>query len=174
MKEIEKLFKYTAFGVVAGGLSLFALTSCSDDDDDDVTPGQEYTAALKELYPGATNVKWERKSPYMVAEFRNTSRREVEVWFDNSTKWAQTTTDYERDEAELPLSVLESISMSDFSQWLIDDIDYVERPAGNYYVVEFEQQGSRDTDLVFDESGNILLTWPGGLGDITPLTPLTR
>lgn len=157
-----------ALGLVA--VSSAALTSC-DNDDDDITPKKEYVEAFRLLYPTATNVSWEGKSGgYVVAEFKNESRQEVEVWFDDQVQWAMTKTDYEKDFSAVPNEVMNDIKSSQYSTWYMDDAEYVERRDGNFYVVEVEQQGSPDTDLVYRADGTFVKAVPGTIESISPLT----
>ena len=46
----------------------FGLVACDDDDNHANVPS-EFEAALKQQYPDAKNVEWERKGKYRVAEF---------------------------------------------------------------------------------------------------------
>lgn len=154
------------------GLSAVALTGCDDDKDDDISPRKEYVEALRQLYPAANHVDWENKAGYIVADFKNDARQEVEVWFDNQVKWAMTTTDFDKDFTAVPAAIIDNIRISDYGTWTMDDAEYVERPAGNYYIVEVEKQGSRDADLVYREDGTFVKVVPGTIESLTPTTLL--
>ena len=153
-------------------LSSVALSSCDDDKDDDITPKKEYVDALRQIYPAAKNVDWENKGGYIVADFKSDSRQEVEVWFDNQVKWVMTTTDFDYDFTAIPEAIKNNLSSSEYGEWRMDDAEFIERPAGNYYIIEVEKQGSRDTDLVYREDGTFVKAVPGTIESLTPTTVL--
>ena len=53
------------------GLALFGFCSC--DNDDSVTPDPQARQAFESKYPNATQVEWEKKNNYLIAQ---STRRE--------------------------------------------------------------------------------------------------
>ena len=87
---------------------------------------------------------------------------EVEIWHENREKkvcfngrnaWVRTEWDIRRH--ELPQTVVEAIAASQWASFEIDDIEYVQTPAGEYYLVELER-GDREVELRIDSEGTIL------------------
>lgn len=93
--------------------------------------------------PNNVYVKWEKEHGLYKAEFWNDGRQ-VEVWFQSNGTWVRT----ERDMSpmELPDAVKVYVAMN-YPNYRIDDSDYVETPAGNYYELELEKNGKRDVIL---------------------------
>ena len=55
------------------GLALFGFCSC--DNDDSVTPDPQARQAFESKYPNATQVEWEKKNNYLIAEF-------IDIWIN--------------------------------------------------------------------------------------------
>lgn len=156
---------------VAVALPLFY--SCDDDNDNDDVKDvpKEYTEAFQSKFPGVKVSEWERKIGYMVADFRRDGH-EMEAWFGNGASWAMTVTDYDRNVSALPLAVTESFASSDYSMWTVDDVDFYERVADSFYVIEVEKRGERDTDLYYAVDGRLIKTSTDTDMEILPTTVL--
>ena len=61
------------------GLALFGFCSC--DNDDSVTPDPQARQAFESKYPNATQVEWEKKNNYLIAEFID-NQLDGKAWFD--------------------------------------------------------------------------------------------
>ena len=71
-------------------LSAWSLQSC-DSDDESISVPIELQNAFSSKYPNAGNVKWETKSGYYVADFRD--GYETSAWFLPDGNWCMTETD---------------------------------------------------------------------------------
>lgn len=143
--------KFLLLAVILGSLSLFA---CSDDDD--YTPDQTVKDAFEAKYPTATRVSWEKKGNYRVAEFW-LDNQETHAWFDNSGEWYMSKTELKTINA-LPAKVQEEFRKSEYANWKVDDVDYVERPGSEpVYIIEVEQ-GKQEIDLYYSKEGILIKT----------------
>lgn len=113
-----------------------------------------YRNWLKDLYPNAKGVDWERKGTYMVAECK-VNRKEIEVWFVRSTgEWVKT--EHELRVSELPAAVTQAIS-AEYAGWKIDDAEMIEYPnQEKVYVVEVEKRKNPEYKLYYSEDGRLL------------------
>ena len=103
-----KLFKGLAYTLgIAAALSAF--TAC--DDDDDIKVDDDFKSALEQVEPDLTNVKWEKKGQWKVAEGYK-DRYDVDVWFDQNTRWVMTETDYNTDITAVEPAVKAAIEKS--------------------------------------------------------------
>ena len=150
-KELIKWTMACAFGV-------FALASCSDDDDAPVKVPDAVTRAFTEKYTGVGRVEWDReKGGYLVAEFWKDGK-EHEAWFDANGEWFMTEVDHGRDITSLPQAVQDGYKTTRYNeeQWTIDDIDEIQRKAyDTFYIIEVEKRGQPDFDLYFDANGTL-------------------
>lgn len=136
-----------------------SLASCDDDDDDNFWAPEAVKTAFEAKYPGLKVSEWEKKSGYMVAEFRQDGK-ESEAWFTTSGTWTMTETDLGRDLNALPEAVRSSFQATEYavSPWRLDDVDRIERPAlTTVYKLEVEK-GETDVDLYFDADGILFKT----------------
>lgn len=110
---------------------------------------QEY---FKTMYPHAKRIEWEMEKGYYVAEFRD-GGYEKEAWYSTDGDWLLTETDYERN---TPAIIKETIAKTNYADWRIDDVDFVEfKDKVPFYVVEVEK-GESEMDLFFSENGEFL------------------
>lgn len=156
-------------------VSMTAFTSCHDDDDDSgktASVPKAYTEALTAKYPAATNVVWEKKDAYMVAEFKqNNDMEDLDVWFDATATWAMTDTDYGKNVFFLPAAVNAAWAQGQYGNWTVDEIDFYQRPDIEFYVLEVEKTGQPDTDLYYLPDGTqIKAVASDATSDITPTT----
>ena len=124
-------------------------------DDDDHGPGitAEAQKAFSEKYPTATYVSWETKGTYFVAEFKEGSQSS-DAWFNATGQWFMTETDLNW--AQLPKSIQDAFSSSEYAQWKIEDVDQLERKeAETLYILEIEQ-GEQELDLYFNPTGVLI------------------
>lgn len=132
--------------------ALFFVTGC-DNDDDHYLPDTMILDAFERMYPNATQVEWERKLGYFVADCK-IDNKEKDVWFDANGEWMLTETDITLN--ELPKAVTDAIASSQYANWKIDDISYLERKDMEaVYVVEVEK-AKDEVDLYYSEEGQLL------------------
>ena len=113
-------------------------------------------SAIKELimqkYPGARIVEYDYDDGMLEVEIIH-DRREKSVCFNGAKAWVKTT--WNLRSGELPAAVTSAISASGYAAYKIDEAEYVQTPAGDYYIVELES-GSREIELRIDANGNVL------------------
>ena len=127
-------------------------TSCDDDDDhnfDFVT--ETIHNAFQNLYPQIQPYEWEIDGPYVKAEFIKESKH-YEAWFTLTGDWVRTETD---DVGTLPEPVATSLA-TNYADYRIDDVDWVETPTGNFYEVELEKAGSPDLTVKIAPDGTVI------------------
>lgn len=160
-------------------LGLCCSPACSDDDDDnDVQQSNvptSVTDAFKAKYPDVDvkNVKWEQKSQYLVAEFKQVANQEdVEAWFTTDAQWKMTETDYHKDLFLIPTVINSAIRDAGYIDWTIDDIALYEYPesTSDFYLIEVEKTGQPDTNLFFKTDGTLIKKITGSMAEITPDT----
>ncbi len=165
--------KMLLVGAVA--LAGLSLTACGDDDDkNSVNPMDAYIEALDAMHPYASrNATWERKSGYIVADFRNASGFDTEVWFmPSNAVWVMTVTEGES-LAEMPPVVKDAFTSGPYSQWTVDDIDYYERPDTKFYIFEVEKTGEKDMNVYYTADGELLKVVASSTDvDILPTTQI--
>lgn len=121
-----------------------------EDDDDDDHHGDKYdrnpkidetiAAFIADKYPGAVVHEVERMRNGFEVEIKH-EKREKELLFSADKVWQQTK--WEVRIAELPEAVTAAIAASEYASDRIDDIDYIETPAGAYYLIEFKGHGHK-------------------------------
>ena len=148
----------------------FGLVACDDDDNHANVPS-EFEAALKQQYPDAKNVEWERKGKYRVAEFV-INAVEYDIWYDQSAKCVMTELDYGKNVFLVPdYAVSAAFAQSEYGTWRIDDIKHYKQLNNEFYVFEVEKQGEPDMDVFYNTSGQQLKAIPSDSApDIRPET----
>lgn len=149
-------------------IAAFAFTACSDDDDNVAVP-ETVSAALQAKYPSATQVEWETKGNYFVADCR-LNNRDADVWFDANGSWMLTETEIVW--GDLPVAVQEAFNAGEYATWQKEDFDMLEYPSSSVlYVIEVEQ-GKTEIQLFYKADGTLDQTkdvsntddthWPAG------------
>lgn len=131
------------------GLALFGFCSC--DNDDSVTPDPQARQAFESKYPNATQVEWEKKNNYLIAEFID-NQLDGKAWFDATGRWYMTETELTHT-SQLPEDVQKALANSEYAQWYIDDIDRLERnETETIYVIEVKKD-KQEYDLYYSADG---------------------
>lgn len=74
-------------------IAAMAFSACDDDDkNDNIKVPDAVSKALKDKYPAAMDIEWERKGDYFVADCWMDGR-EMDVWYDVQATWKLTETD---------------------------------------------------------------------------------
>ena len=134
---------------------MFAFTACDDDEDKFAAP-EAVQAAFSQQYSGATRVEWEyERSGYIVAEFWK-DNKEHDAWYTPDGSWMMTENDHGRIIDALPQAGRDVFYASAYAQWVVDDIDEIQRPDYEaIFKIEVEQRGQQDHDLYFDTNGTL-------------------
>lgn len=149
--KLKNFLLWITLGVLPIGLQ-----SC-DDDDKDIVADRELTSAFEAQFPNVDTrfVQWEwdgRRKAYEADFWEN--NYEKTAWFSPDYVWQMTETDLNPPYREVPPVVLDAAE-AQHPDYRIDDIDFVETPANDYYVVEMER-GEREIYLNIKEDGTVL------------------
>ena len=140
---------------------VFGLYSCNKDGQN--VANLQAEAALLAKYPAATNVRWQVKTTYFVADFQLPETKAVHMldhsaWFDNGGKWYMTETDIPFE--ALPQTVKEAFHTGEYASWRVDDVDKLEREGvETVYVIETEGAVNgvkTEIDLYYSPDGVLL------------------
>ena len=130
-------------------ISLLALWSC---DEENIPVNNEIRSFIEQKYEGA-------KILYAEKDFNGEIDVEIihdniskEVKFNRKNSWICTTWDVAI--GQLPDATRNSI-LGQYPDYRIDDVDYVEKPSGDYYKVEIEK-GEWDRTVFVTANGEIL------------------
>ena len=127
--------------------------SCSDDDDDNkfnfVT--ESVHNAFQNLYPQVQPYDWEIEGAYIKAEFYKDNLHS-EAYFTPEGAWVRTETDFR---GTLPEPVVTYLT-TNYPDYTVDEVDWVETPNGNYYEVELEKPGTPDLKVNVKEDGTAI------------------
>lgn len=136
---------------------LLILASCNNNDKG-FTPNDAVTAAFDTKFPSATNVEWERKNSYDVADF-TVANQSYSAWFDNLGKWYMTEVDLDN-LIQLPLAVQTAFKASEYKDWMTEDFERLDRlNADTIYVIEVEK-GNLEFDLFYSTDGILIKAVP--------------
>ncbi|WP_455674676.1 PepSY-like domain-containing protein [Phocaeicola sp.] len=122
------------------------------------TPPSAFHAALKKLYPLATEVSWTQQGNYYVADF-TLNGFEKKVWMNVSAQWVMTTTDLQTADQLTP-GAYNAFMFGSYSQWTVENVVLAEFPkAPAIYVVQVNEDNSSSTyQLFYTADGRILQT----------------
>lgn len=137
------------------GLLIKAVADGNYNDYQDYLPTQipeNIQSFLNEKYPNARLIEIETEQGITEVEIIHNNLIK-DVFFNNVPNWLYTTWDIGRD--ELPAVITGALAGSQYSAYIIDDIDYFETPQGDYYELELEQ-GSRDVIVKINLSGEFI------------------
>ncbi len=141
--------KLYLLGLILAG---FMLQSCDDDDDDRwITPPNAVQAAFQAKYPGVTVYDWEFEYGLYKAEYRSDGKN-YESWFEADGTWVRTESDYY---SPLPQPVQDYLT-ANYPDYRTEDVDWVETPTGNYFLIELERYGGADVYLRITEDGTVV------------------
>ena len=125
--------------------------SCSDDDDNKFNFVTEAVHnAFQNLYPQVQPYDWEIEGAYIKAEFYS-DKAHAEAYFTPEGTWVRTETDFR---GTLPEAVTAYLT-TNYPDYTVDEVDWVETPNGNYYEVELEKPGTPDVRVNVKEDGTL-------------------
>ena len=140
----------------ADGILVKAVNDDGDGDNESLlpdAPSEMVTAAtefIQKNYPNARIIEIEAEHGMI----------EIDIIHDNQSKEVLLSTIYEWistswDVYTLPAKVTEAIKASQYNGYVVDDTEYFETPAGNYYLVELEQ-GKNEVKVKITEDGEFI------------------
>ena len=128
----------------------WSLHSCDNNDDESIAVPVELQSTFSAKYPNATNVEWENKYGYYVADFYD--GHEASAWFTQEGKWVLTS--WEVHFNTLPDPVKNTIHATYPGRVDDDDTEYVEEATGaTYYLIDIENS---EIDVKIRADGQIL------------------
>ena len=155
-KEFYRFDLESALGDVKVDIALDGTLTLKQPDAPGQGNGQLVDAAISEFiaskYPGAQILEQDYDDGLLEVEIWHEGR-EKEVYFNGRSAWVRTAWDIRR--SELPQVVTAAIAASEWAAFSIDDIEYVQTPTADYYLVELER-GEREIELRIDAGGTIL------------------
>lgn len=140
----------------ADGILIKAVNDDGDGNNESLlpdTPSEMMTAAtefIQENYPNARIIEIEAEHGVIEIDIIHDNRSK-EVLLSTTYEWISTSWDV----YTLPAKVTEAINASQYSGYVVDDAEYFETPAGNYYLVELEQ-GKNEVKVKITEDGQII------------------
>ena len=124
-----------------------------EEDYDDYLPQPDANgiiAIVKQKYPNATIVEIEREKGLQEVTILD-ENREKEVYFNERNEWMGTSWDVQV--ANLPEAVKKSV-MEKYSDYVIDDADYVVTPDNEWYILDLEnKQIDKELKVKIDKDG---------------------
>ncbi len=133
------------------GMFCFLLWNCSDDDINMKDVPSQVIKSFESKYPGI-DARWEKEQNLYKADFR-LNGKDADAWFSSDGQWQRTEVDILK--SELPQIVSDAIKAA-YSDYVIDDANWIETPAQNYYDVEIEKGGTKDLHICVTVDGKIL------------------
>lgn len=115
-----------------------------------------FHAALRKIYPAATNVAWQPEDGYYVATF-TPDGLEREVWMDPRVDWVMTRTDVQTAD-RLPAAVYNAFAFSSYAGWTVEDVSLMDFPqVPSVYVITVNQDNATSTFLLLYATDGTLL-----------------
>lgn len=103
-------------------------------------------------YAGAKVLEYDYDGGMLTVEIVHDGR-EKEVCFNGAGEWVRTEWDVRRN--ELPQAVTAALAASEYASYEMEDIEYVQTPASEFYRIELEYR-DREVLLDVDAEGNIM------------------
>lgn len=139
--------------VIAFVLGLIGMQSCDNKDD---IPVSKISATIQsfitEKYPDARIIEADIEKGMTDVDIMDNNIKK-EVLFDSSDTWVSTSWDIAP--AILPTAITDSLKKSIYNNHVVDDADYFETPAGDYYFLELEEK-VKEVYIKMDLTGKIL------------------
>ena len=130
-------------------ISLFALLACEEEN---ITVNDTIRNFIEQKYQGARILTAEKEFNGDIDVDIIHDNIQKDVKFNSSNKWISTTWDIPI--SQLPDAARESV-LSRYPEYIIDDVDYVEKTDGDHYKVEMEK-GEWDKTIFVTAEGEIL------------------
>lgn len=133
------------------------------------TPSAFYSA-LKKIYPLAADVEWSQQGNYHTADFIQNGF-DTKVWMNINAQWVMTNTDLQTAD-QLPPGAYNAFTFSSFSQWMVQNVFFIEfpkRPA--VYVVQVNMDNSDAIYQLFLTPGGRMLQTKDASYNNTAISP---
>lgn len=118
-------------------LPAIIFASCNDDDHHHViTLNKAVTDFIETKYPGAVITETELLANGLIEVDVVHDSKKKEIYFTAADEWVRT--EWDVAPSTLSQEVLNSIATA-YPDYVIDDVDYVQAPAGDYYEVNVEK-----------------------------------
>ncbi|WP_217932323.1 PepSY-like domain-containing protein [Bacteroides caecimuris] len=111
----------------------------------------EISSFIHQKYPGARIVEYDYDDGLLEVEIFH-EYLEKEVYFNGRNQWVYTEWDIRPN--ALPQAVKDAIAASQWATFEIDDMEYVQTPQQEYYLIELES-GNREVELRVKADGTI-------------------
>lgn len=120
------------------------------------TSPDTFHAALKKIYPLATNVIWSQQGNFYVATFTQNGFQK-KVWMNANARWVMTDIDLQTADQLTP-TVYNDFTLSQYSMWTVNNVNLIEFPRQPaLYVITVNQDNSVSTyQLFYTQDGRLL------------------
>ncbi len=138
-------------------LSLFCISSCSDDTkNDEMRIPENIDKAFSNKYSSAQPRTWSRYGTYYIATFTDAGNFNETAWFDSNGIWQMSKTDLPKTQT-LPSAVEYAFSNSEYAGQKITTITRIERlmMEGTLYRISVAK-GEIKQDIYIQENGTLL------------------
>lgn len=113
---------------------------------------QAITDIINEKYPGSTILDFDSEFSGIEVDILHNNIHK-DLFFNTSNEWVYT--EWDIYEANVPAIIMNALRASEYSNYRIDDIDFIEKPTGTFYVFDLEQ-GNNDIKMTFNAEGTIV------------------
>lgn len=146
-------------------LSLFVLSACNDDDDRNVELNNAVLQFVDTRYNGAKIRNSEYESNGLLEVEILHDGKVKDIYFDSQNNWIYTSWDVRV--ADIPSATKEAVGNA-YPGYVIDEVDFIERPAVVYYTLELEK--GRQEITVFVTADGVILTDTTGESGSGPMS----
>lgn len=106
-------------------------------------------------HPNAIIVDVDReKDKWEVELIENITQKELDFTLDTNS-WMQTK--WEVQIKDIATVVLDVIKTTPYATWTIDDVDFVQNPQGEFYLIEFEKKGEKEIKKLFNAETGLMI-----------------
>lgn len=112
----------------------------------------EITNFIASKYPGARIIEYDYDDGLLEVEIYHDAC-EKDTYFNGSKSWIMTKWDIRKN--ELPQTVSEAVQNSEYASYMIDDIEYIQKPTVEYYRLELKKD-NREVKLNINAQGQII------------------
>ena len=108
-----------------------------------------------QTHPNANIVDVDReKDKWEVELIENKTKKELDFTLDTN-RWMQTK--WEVQIKDIATVVLDVIKTTPYATWAIDDVDFVQNPQGEFYLIEFEKKGEKEIKKLFNAETGLMI-----------------